>query len=81
MRISHLEGANAEIRNALAAAEADRHEKGVRLKDLQAAFSESQQTNAALFGEVSRLQELLDMIYKSRTWKLHEIVERMKGRA
>ena len=81
MRISHLEGANAEIRNGLAAAEADRHEKGVRLKDLQAAFAESQQTNAALFAEVGRLQELLDQIFKSRTWKLHEIVERMKGRA
>ena len=81
MRISHLEGANAEIRNALAAAEADRHEKGVRLKDVQAAFAESQQTNAALFAEVGRLQDLLDQIFKSRTWKLHAIVERMKGRA
>jgi len=81
MRISHLEGANTEIRNALAAAEAERHEKGVRLKDLQSAFAESQTTNAALFAEVARLQELLDTIFKSRTWKLHEIVERMKGRA
>ena len=81
MRISHLEGANAEIRNSMAEAEADRHEKGVRLKDLQSAFSESQQTSAALFDEVGRLQELLDTIFKSRTWKLHEIVERMKGRA
>jgi len=53
----------------------------VRLKDLQSAFSESQQTNAALFDEIGRLQELLDTIFKSRTWKLHEIVERMKGRA
>jgi LmbE family N-acetylglucosaminyl deacetylase/glycosyltransferase involved in cell wall biosynthesis len=87
-RINHLEGANAEIRNTLAAADADRHEKGVRLKDLQAAsrdlqsaLAESQQTNAALFAEVGRLQDLLDTIFKSRTWKLHEIVERMKGRA
>jgi len=38
-------------------------------------------TNAALFAEVGRLQDLLDQIFKSRTWKLHEIVERMKGRA
>ena len=81
MRISHLEGANAELRNSLAAAEADRHEKGVRLKDLQSAHAESQTINAALFAEVGRLQELLDTIFKSRTWKLHEIVERMKGRA
>jgi LmbE family N-acetylglucosaminyl deacetylase len=81
MRISHLEGANTELRNSLAGAEADRHEKGVRLKDLQSAHAESQTTNAALFSEVARLQELLDTIFKSRTWKLHEIVERMKGRA
>jgi LmbE family N-acetylglucosaminyl deacetylase len=81
MRISHLEGANAEIRNSLTAAEADRHEKGVRLKDLQSAHAESQTTNAALFAEVARLQEMLETIFKSRTWKLHEIVERMKGRA
>ncbi len=81
MRISHLEGANAEIRNALAAAEADRHEKNVRLQDAQAAYAETERTNAALFAEVARLQGLLDIIYKSRTWKLHEIVEKMKGRA
>jgi glycosyltransferase involved in cell wall biosynthesis len=81
MRISHLEGANAEIRNSLANAEADRHEKGVRLKDLQVAHAESQQTNVAMFAEVGRLQDVLDTIFKSRTWKLHEIVERMKGRA
>ena len=88
MRISHLEGANAEIRGSLAAAEADRHEKiaegkklQAALKDTQAAFAESQQTNAALFAEVGRLQELLDTIFRSRTWKLHTIVEKMKGRA
>ena len=87
MRAEHLEGANAEIRNALAEADADRHEKGVRMKDLQAAFDdlsaafgESERTGAALHAEVARLQSLLDMIYRSRTWKLHTIVEKMKGR-
>jgi len=29
---------------------------------------------------VARLQNLLDSIFRSRTWKLHSIVERMKGR-
>lgn len=81
MRISHLEGANAEIRNALAYAEADRHEKGVRLRDLQAAYEETERTNAALFAEIGRVQGLLDMIYKSKTWKLHEIVLKLKGEA
>jgi LmbE family N-acetylglucosaminyl deacetylase/GT2 family glycosyltransferase len=81
MRLSHLEGANAEIRNALAAAEADRHEKNVRLQDLHAAYAESERTSAALFTEVARLQGLLDMIYKSKTWKLHEVVLKLKGQA
>ncbi len=95
MRISHLEGANAEIRNQLMAADADRHEKRVRLQDAEAALSaagaalndaraavaESQRSNNALFAEIARLQGLLDLIYQSKTWKLHSIVERMKGRA
>ena len=81
MGISRLEAINAELGQRLDATDADRHEKTVRLKDLQAAHAESQTTNAALFAEVGRLQELLDTIFKSKTWKLHEIVERMKGRA
>lgn len=88
MRISHLEGANAEIRNQLMAADADRHEKNVRLQDAhaalndtRAALAESGRSNEALFAETARLQGLLDLIYQSKTWKLHTIVERMKGRA
>ena len=30
--------------------------------------------------EINRLKGLLDMIYRSRTWKLHTMVEKMKGR-
>lgn len=86
-RATYLEGANAELRGALQAAEGDRHEKTVRLADLQTAFNdvsaalhESQRTTGALRNEVGRLQTLLDMIYRSRTWKLHNMVEKMKGR-
>ena len=86
-RAAHLDGANAELRNALAAADADRHEKGIRLTDLQTAHAdlasahdETMRTAAALRSEVGRLQTLLDIIYQSRTWKLHTIVEKMKGR-
>src|SRR5262249_50739379 len=81
MAISKLEGINEELGKRLDATDADRHEKAVRLKDLQAAHAESRRTPASLFEQVGRLQELLDTIFKSRTWKLHEIVERMKGRA
>ena len=87
-RLAHLDGANAELRNSLAAADAERHEKRVRFNDSQkvvadltAAYQETQRTNAALYAEVARLQTLLDMIYQSRTWKLHNMVEKMKGRS
>lgn len=86
-RIAQLEGANAELRVQIAAADADRYEKSVRLGDLQTAHTdlvsaheEAKRTSNALYVEVARLQTLLDMIYESRTWKLHTIVEKMKGR-
>lgn len=86
-RAAHLDGSNTELRAALEKAEKDRHEKTIRLGDLQAAhadlksaYDESARTTAALYAEVGRLQTLLDMIYESRTWKLHTIVEKMKGR-
>lgn len=50
------------------------------LGDHREAFEEAQRTIAVLYGEIARLQGLLDTIYGSRTWKLHTIVERMKGR-
>jgi len=83
MRISHLEGANAEIRGALDGA----NHAIVRVAELEPAFAasqtalaEMQRTNGALYAEVARLQNLLDTIFQSRTWKLHSMVERMKGR-
>lgn len=33
-----------------------------------------------LWGEIHRLNSLLDSIYASRTWKLHSMIERVKGR-
>jgi hypothetical protein len=87
MRISHLEGANAEIRGVLALSNDERYVAIARLAELEPAFTasqtalaEMQRTNGALYAEVGRLQNLLDTIFRSRTWKLHAIVERMKGR-
>lgn len=81
LRASYLEGVNDDLHKSLNAIDADRHEKTVRLKDAQAAMAEVQRSNAALFAETARLQGLLDQIFQSKTWKLHSIVERMKGRA
>jgi LmbE family N-acetylglucosaminyl deacetylase len=80
MRISHLEGANAEIRGALDNANRERYIATTRLTEVEPALVELQRTNGALYAEVARMQNLLDAIFKSRTWKLHTIVERVKGR-
>jgi LmbE family N-acetylglucosaminyl deacetylase/glycosyltransferase involved in cell wall biosynthesis len=87
MRISHLEGANAQIRGALDGANRERYAAMARIAELepalagnQIALAETQRTNGALYAEVARLQTLLDSIFQSRTWKLHTIVERVKGR-
>jgi regulator of replication initiation timing len=85
-----LNGANGALRESLAAAQTQRDELLIRCGELVArcgelgdhkeAFEEAQRTIAVLYGEIGRLQGLLDRIYGSRTWKLHTIVERMKGR-
>jgi chromosome segregation ATPase len=94
MRISHLEGANAEIRGALENANQQRYAAIAQIRELEGALARSQtaveetgswsnelqRTNNALHAEVARLQNLLDTIFQSRTWKLHTIVERVKGR-
>jgi LmbE family N-acetylglucosaminyl deacetylase len=83
MRISHLEGANAEIRGMLDGAYRERDAAIARCAEIEpalAALEEAQRTNGALYAEVARQQNLLDTIFQSRTWKLHTIVERVKGR-
>lgn len=87
MRISHLEGANAEIRGALDGANRERYAALARIGEIEkasavreTAVDEIERTNKALYAEVARLQNLLDTIFKSRTWKLHTLVERVKGR-
>lgn len=83
IRISHLEG----IELALRRSEAENEHKAVQLsglqqenRELRGAFDETQTTVQSLYAEVRRLQSMLDMIYASKTWKLHTIVEKVKGR-
>jgi LmbE family N-acetylglucosaminyl deacetylase/GT2 family glycosyltransferase len=68
---------------ALEKVQRERDQLLVRVGELgehRAAFEEGQRTITVLYSEIARLQNLLDTIYGSRTWKLHTIVERMKGR-
>ena len=47
---------------------------------LRAANAETHQALERARVEIDRLNGLLDMIYRSRTWKMHTLVEKMKGR-
>lgn len=40
----------------------------------------AQNTVRATYAEIERLQGLLDLIYGSRTWKLHSMMEKIRGR-
>jgi LmbE family N-acetylglucosaminyl deacetylase/glycosyltransferase involved in cell wall biosynthesis len=73
MYIKELEGVIAVLR-----IEADRAVSECEL--LRQSRDESQAIGRAAYAEIERLQGLLNMIYKSRTWKLHTMMERMKGR-
>ena len=78
-----LDGTVEELRNALGLAQKERNELLVRvgeLGDARAGFDEAQRTISALYAEIARLQGTLDSIFQSRTWKLHSMVEKMKGR-
>lgn len=58
-----------------------------RIDELQKESSDQQReldwqrnANTAAHAEVARLNALLDMIYKSQTWKLHSVMEKLRGR-
>lgn len=83
LRVRELEGAVA----ALAAMANDYEHKTVTVErltrendGLRAANVETAEELQRARVEIGRLSGLLDMIYRSRTWKLHTMVEKMKGR-
>jgi LmbE family N-acetylglucosaminyl deacetylase len=49
-------------------------------EQLRRALEDAQAVGRATYAEIDRLQGLLNMIYRSRTWKLHTMMERMRGR-
>ena len=71
--VEALRGVVATLQKDLVDAQRDLESRAKTLHDT---------TNAAhsAYAEIARLQGLLDMIYRSRTWKLHTMVEKMKGR-
>jgi LmbE family N-acetylglucosaminyl deacetylase len=50
------------------------------LETKRAAVQNATSATHSAYAEIARLQGLLDMIYNSRTWKLHATLEKMRGR-
>ena len=51
-----------------------------RIADLFASNEEYHRRTAAYQAEIERLTGILSQIYRSRTWKLHLLAERLRGR-
>lgn len=83
VRLRALEAVDEQLRHS----QAENERKAVELeilrvevRQLRPNVSEAQTTIAALYAEIHRLQGMLDLIYGSRTWKLHSFMEKMRGR-
>ena len=90
LRVRELEG----IADALRVIAADYEQKTLQVARLEREKNELERDIDALRGsqsetydalerhrvEIARLNGLLDMIYRSRTWKLHTLVEKARGR-
>jgi LmbE family N-acetylglucosaminyl deacetylase/glycosyltransferase involved in cell wall biosynthesis len=83
MRVRELEASV----HALSAIASDYHNKTIQVERLTRENGQLRETNAAAHQElerarveIQRLNGLLEMIYRSKTWKLHTTLERFRGR-
>lgn len=83
LRVRELEAIVATLSGLAAQSE----ERALRIERLERENSSLRDGNGETHGalerarvEIDRLNGLLEMIYRSRTWKLHTMVEKMKGR-
>ncbi|HEY3054709.1 MAG TPA: PIG-L family deacetylase [Thermoanaerobaculia bacterium] len=80
MYIRELEGVVQVLNGEADRANSESERAARESEQLRQSLADAQAISRAAYAEIERLQGLLNMIYKSRTWKLHAIVERMKGR-
>ena len=78
--IVRLEGTIAELEQRVAGLEATAAAAAQEANDLRNALDASHGALRSSTAEVERLQGLLDMIFQSRTWKMHTLLERVRGR-
>lgn len=87
LRVRELDAALLETKKALARIVPQLTQRTVELERVQRENDSLRATNAQgaaeverLRVEIARLNGLLDMIYESKTWKLHTTLEKLRGR-
>lgn len=87
LRVRELEGAITAITPLAQQAEANAERHAIEVAQLQREIADLRHHNseagAALESmrvEINRLNGLLDLIYRSKTWKLHTTIEKIRGR-
>ncbi|HEX2123107.1 MAG TPA: PIG-L family deacetylase [Thermoanaerobaculia bacterium] len=83
LRVRELEGAVHALEQIAVQVERLERELDARRSEIEAIRRAHGETHEALERarvEVGRLNGLLDMIYRSRTWKIHTLMEKMRGR-
>lgn len=82
--VAQLDAEAEELGRQLEAAARARNEAEVELAEHRRALAETraalEQRVAVTDAEIRRLNGLLDRVYRSRTWKLHQLLERLRGR-
>lgn len=79
-RIHELEGAMRFIRGEMLVAQQHAASMERELTEGRTAIEQRSGELRAAYAEIGRLQGLLDMIFASKTWKLHTTIEKLKGR-
>lgn len=78
-RVHEIGGRLAEAESLLAGASEAAEARRIRIEEMERAIDDHTRTLEALFSETDRLNELLDTIYRSKTWKLHVMLEKLRG--
>lgn len=69
-----------EHRTAIARMEEHLNESGRALDEYRRYQQDKEELVQTLYAEIARLNTLLETIYSSRSWKIHQLAERLSGR-
>lgn len=80
VRLAQLEERAAELETDMRRLASERHAAQERIHELLRSHEEYHRQVSDLYREISRLNGVLDQIRRSGTWKLHLLLDRLRGR-